>query len=109
MDLLVTLVPKLLNLKEASGMAKAWNPEDVLSPPEASNLYDLYIWVIWNNVLVLDETPEQSDRLSYHRLDLCLVKSFLVPSITYGFGQESFVYHLKLSPDLSTASTRHAC
>ena len=71
-------------------MSKEWSPEDVLSPYGASNLYGLHIGVVRFNVLVLDKDLEQSGRLSYPRLDLCLVKSFLVSSIAHGFGQGSF-------------------
>ena len=39
--------------------------------------------------------------LSYPRLDLCLVKSFLFPNWLIVVGKIPFVYHLKLSPFLS--------
>ena len=85
------------NLMETSSVSKSWSLEDVLSPHDTSNLYGLHNGVVWSIVLVLDQYPEQSDRLSYPRLDLCLVKSFLVfPNGLWFWAKFLFVCHLKL-------------
>ena len=82
---------------ETFGRSTTCSPKGVISPHGASNLYDLHLLVIRSNVLVLDQYPEQSDRLSYPRLDLCLVKSLLVfPNGLWLWAKFLFVRHLKL-------------
>ena len=70
---------------------------------QISSVYTLEWFEVmsWSWTEILKNSDEQSDRLSYLLLDLCLVKLFLVLSMAYGLGQSSYLQPLEktcLSP-----------